>query len=285
MATDAVSARIAVCRRLALAAAILLLPAAAAQPAEATTLIELLQRIDGNPAPQPPCFEPGAEPTVPLERPRGRCAADTVAALFLTLLRDRERLTLLRNAIARQRGVLELVQQSVEAGASSAGDSLLAEIELKRWQVEEAELVRAILHAELFFATVMDSEPSQFVRPRPAPSAWPEDEAMALAALAQQEHIPEAELPAAEAALQHAWVDYHAARRALELLEPMGAFAADLARVSHDHYLIGRIALATLQQRLRDDAMLKDARVSAEYRLIAIQFTVMELLGRRSAIE
>lgn len=285
MAIDSASARVAGCRRLALAAAILVLATTVAQSAEATTLVELLQRIDGNPARQPPCLEPAAEPAVPLERPLGRCAADTVAALYLTLLRDRERLTLLRDATARQRGVLELVQQSVEAGARSAGDSLLAEIELKRWQVEEAELARGILHAELFFTSAMDSEPSRFVRPRPAPSAWPEDEAMALAALAQQEHIPQAELPAAEVALQHAWIDYRAARGALELLEPMGAFAEDLARASHDQYLIGRIGLATLQQRLRDAAMLKDARVSAEYRLIAIQFTVTELLGRRSAIE
>lgn len=285
MATDAVFKHMAGCRGAALAAAFLLLPAAVAQSAAATTLVELLQPIDGNPAPPPPCLEPTAEPAVPLERPLGRCAADTVAALYLTLLRDRERLTLLRNAIARQRDVLKLVQQSVEAGASSAGDSLLAEIELKRWQVEEAELARGILHAELFFESAMDSEPSQFVRPRPAPSAWPEDEAMALAALAQQEHIPGAELPAAEVALQHAWIDYHAARRALELLEPMSAFAEDLARASQDQYYIGRISLATLQQRLRDTVMLNEARVSVEYRLIAIQFTVMELLGRRSAIE
>ena len=185
--------------------------AAAAPSAEAATLGEVMSKIASNPTPQPPCLEPAAAPPAPSERPLGRCAVNTVGALYLGLLRDRERLEILRAAIARQRSVLADVQQRAEAGIGNYGESLLAEIELKRWQTQEAEIIGSILHAELFFATAMESEPSAFVRPRLASSAWPEDEAVALVALAQQESIPGTELPAAEIALKHAWIDYRAA--------------------------------------------------------------------------
>jgi hypothetical protein len=65
----------------------------------------------------------------------------------------------------------------------------------------------------------------------------------------------------------------------------MSAFADDLARVSHDQYSLGQLALGTLLTRLRDAVPLQEAMVDAEYRLLAIQLAVLDLLGRRAALE
>ncbi len=256
-----------------------------APAAEAADLKQVLSKLEGNPGHSALCVVPLDDVAVPVARPFGRCAANLVGILYLDLLRDRERLDNIRNAIARQRDLLSAVQRRVESGSASSGDSLLAEIELKYWQRQETALIAAVLHAELFFRTVMESEPSEFVRPRLASSAWPRDEAVALAALAQQEAIPEEERPEAQIALQHAWIDYKAARRDYELLQPMQAFAQDLAKVTRQQYEIGQVGTATLQERWRDATRLRDALLTAEYRLLAIQFDIMERLGRRAALE
>jgi hypothetical protein len=253
--------------------------------AEAASLKQVLASLESNPGHSEPCLAPLGDVTVPDTRPHGRCAANLVGVLYLDLLRDRERLDNIKAAIERQRKLLSAVQERVQGGGASGGDSLLAEIELKYWQRKETALVAAVLHAELFFSTVMESEPSEFVRPRLAPSAWPRDKAVALAALAQQESIPEEEQPEAEVALQHAWIDYEAARRDYELLQPMRAFAHDLAAATMQEYDIGQVGTATLQERWRGTTLLSDALLTAEYRLLAIQFDIMERLGRRDALE
>jgi len=258
---------------------------AAAMPAGAATFGEVLKKVDGNPRHNPPCLEVVTDPAVPSERPFGRCATNTVGGLYLGLLRDRERLDIVRSAIARQQDLLKEVQQYVESGSLYSGESLLAEIELKRWQVQEAEITRGILHAELFFTSMMDTEPSELVMPRVDPSSWPRDQAFAQAALAQHETIPESEMPAVQNVLQHAWIDYQAARRALELLRPMSAFAQDLDSASQAQFAVGRLSLAIWQQRMRNAVELQEAVVNAEYQLLAIQFTILELMGRRSAID
>lgn len=253
--------------------------------ADAADLKQVLSKLDGNPGHSEACLASLGDVAVPDGQPPGPCAANIVGVLYLDLLRDRERLDNIRAAIGRQRELLATVQKGVDSGALSTGDSLLAEIELKYWQRQEAALIAAVLHAELFFRTVMESEPSEFVRPRLAPSAWPRDEAVALAVLVQQEAIPQDERPAAQIALQHAWIDYEAARRDDELLQPMQAFALDLARVTGQRYEIGQTSTATLQERWRDATRLRDAQLTAEYRLLAIQFDIMERLGRRASLE
>lgn len=256
-----------------------------APAAEAADLKEVLNKLDGNPGHGEVCLTTLGDVAVPEARPLGRCAANLVGALYLDLLRDRERLNNIRAAITRQRKLLAAVQKGVNSGVFSTGDSLLAEIELKYWQRRETALIAAVLHAELFFKTVMESEPSEFVRPRLAPSAWPRDEAVALAALAQLEVIPEERRPEAQISLQHAWIDYESARRDYELLQPMADFAQDLAGATGQRYEIGQASTATLQERWRDATLLRDALLTAEYRLLVIQFDIMERLGRRDALE
>ncbi|MGD1877022.1 MAG: hypothetical protein ACFB13_05925 [Kiloniellaceae bacterium] len=253
--------------------------------AKAETLTQILKTAGGDPGHSAPCLVPTPAVAVPVERPLGRCSANIIAGLYLDLLRDRDRLEIVRAAITRQRDLLAAVQRRVEAGVSTSGDSLLAEIELKHWQRRETQLTAAVQHAELFFSTVTDSKPAAFVRPRLAPSAWPADEAAALVALAQQESIPEEDRAAAQSALQHTWIDYEAAQRDYDLLQPMQAFAADLARATGQQYEIGQVGTATLQQRFRDATLLRDALVSAEYRLLALRFDILERLGRRAAAE
>ncbi len=253
--------------------------------AQAADLKQVLSKLDGNPRHSEACLTSLGDVAVPDGAPLGRCAANLVGVLYFDLLRDRERLSNMRAAIARQRDLLSVVQQGVESGVFSTGDSLLAEIELKYWQRQETALIAGVLHAELFFRTVMESEPSEFVRPRLEPSAWPRDEAVALAALAQLKAIPEGQRPEAQIALQHAWIDYEAARRDYDLLQPMEAFARDLAGATGKQYDVGQVSTATLQERWRDATRLRDALVTAEYRLLAIQFDIMERLGRRDALQ
>jgi hypothetical protein len=85
--------------------------------------------------------------------------------------------------------------------------------------------------------------------------------------------------------LKHRWIDYEAARRDLDLLQPMQAFAEDLARATGQQYEIGQVGTATLQERFRDATLLRDALATAEYRLFALQFQILEIIGRRPAIE
>ncbi|WP_193370105.1 hypothetical protein [Pelagibius marinus] len=256
-----------------------------APAAEAADLKQVLSKLERNPGHREVCLASLGPVAVPDRRPLGRCAANLVGVLYLDLLRDRARLDNIRGAIARQRDLLSAVQQGVNSGVLSTGDSLLAEIELKYWQRQETALIASLLHAELFFRAVMESEPSEFVKPRLAPSAWPRDEAVALAALAQQEDIPEKQLPEVQIALQRAWIDYEAARRDYDLLQPMESFARTLAGATRQQYDIGQVSTATLQDRWRDATRLRDALLTAEYRLLAIQFDIMERLGRRAALE
>ncbi|WP_340117480.1 hypothetical protein [Pelagibius sp. 7325] len=253
--------------------------------AKAETLAQVLKRADGGAGRSAPCIFPTPAVAVPGERPHGPCSANIIAAIYLDLLRDRERLEIVRATITRQRDLLAAVQRQVEAGISRSGDSLLAEIEMKYWQRRETQLTSAVLHAEYFFSTVMDSEPSGFIRPDVPPSAWPADETVALMALAERETIPEKDQPAAQSALKHLWIDYEAARRDYDLLQPMQAFAADLARATGKQYEIGQVGTATLQERYRDATLLHDALVSAEYRLLTLQLDILERLGRRAAAE
>ena len=261
------------------------LAAVAAQPASATTLGQVLESIEGNPGHGAPCLRNTMEDALPSELRRDECAAKVVGVFYVSLMRDRERLQIVREAIDRQRALLAMIQERIESGIGSSGDSLLAEIELKHWQVVEAQLIGAVLHAELFFRSVLESEPSQMVRPRLAPSAWPEDDVSALAALAQQENLPEEEQRALQSLLQHAWIDYKAAQREFALLKPMSAFARDLADRSQKIHDVGQLSFAALLKRYRDATSLQDAEVRAEYRLLTIQLQVLEILGRRSAIE
>lgn len=256
-----------------------------APAAEAAELKQVLTALESISGPGKACLASPGATAVPDRRPLGRCSANLVGVLYLQLLRDRERLDNLRAAVARQLELLSGVQQRVESGASSSGDSLLAEIELKHWQREETALIAAVRHAELFFRTVMESEPSGFRRPRLAPSAWPRNEAEALAKLTKQETILEKERPAAQAALQRAWIDYEATRRDYDLLLPMEAFARDLAEATGRQYDIGQVSTATLQDRWREATRLRDALLTADYRLLARQFDILERLGRRDALE
>lgn len=261
------------------------LAAVAIQPAAAATLGQVLKSIESNPGHRAPCLRSMVDDALPSELPVNECAANVIGVFYVDLMRDRERLQIVRAAIDRQRALLAMVQEGIESGRMSTGDSLLAEIELKRWQVAEAKMIGAILHAELFFKSVLGSQPSQMVRPRLARSAWPEDDAAALAALAQQENLPEESRRALQSLLQHAWIDYRAAKREFALLQPMSAFARDLAEGSQKRFEIGRLSFSALLDRYRDATSLQGAEVNAEYRLLAIQIQVLEILGRRSAIE
>jgi outer membrane protein TolC len=256
-----------------------------AQAAAAATLGQLLKSLDSSQQHSAPCLTPPSDITVPGERPLGPCSANIVGVLYLDLLRDRARLEVIRAAITGHRDLLAQTQRRVETGVLRSGDSLLVEVELKHWQRRETLLVAAVSHAELFFRAVMESEPTEFVPPRWAPSAWPADEAAALLALEQQEGIPENERPATRTVLKHSWIDYEAARRDLDLLQPMQAFAEDLARATGQQYEIGQVGTATLQERFRDATLLRDALATAEYRLFALQFQILEIIGRRPAIE
>ena len=258
---------------------------AAAFPAAAESLAEVVAKVEGNPTRNPPCTEIVLDPAVPGVRPFGRCAVNIVGSLYLGLLRDRERLAVLRDAIAQQRQVLAAQQRYVEGGGSSESDLLLAEVELKRWQLREAELVGAVLHAELFFATTMESDPEAFARPSLDPEAWPESEATALAALAQYDKLPEDERQALELTLQHAWIDYRAARRTLDLLEPMQAFTHDIAQASMQKYEIAQLSFPTLLNFLRENSNLRERLVVTQYRALALQFHILELLQRREALQ
>ncbi|GAB4360687.1 MAG: hypothetical protein Kow00114_14600 [Kiloniellaceae bacterium] len=259
-----------------------------AAPAEAASLGELLRQVAGNPGHGAPCLRPAAAVAaegVPLRLPAEPCAAQALSGLYLGVLRDRERLESLRAAIARQRDLMAAVQRRLR-GDGAGGELLLAELELNRWQAEETRLIAGLLHAELFFATVMGSDPSEMIQPHFAPSAWPAGEAEALALLAQQkEEVPEDLAPELRVLLQHAWIDYEGARRELALLESMTAFAEDLAKIAHDGFERGETALAWVQERFRDAGALEDARVITEYRLTAVQLQILEIIGRRSAIE
>ena len=238
---------------------------ALAAPAEAASLGQLLRQVAGNPGHGAPCLRPTgvAAEGVPLRLPAGPCAAEAVSGLYLGVLRDRERLESLRAAIVRQRDLMAAVQRRLR-GDGAGGE---------------------LLHAELFFATVMGSDPSEMIQPRFAPSAWPAGEAEALALLAQQEEVPEDLAPELRVLLQHAWIDYEGARRELALLESMTAFAEDLAKTAREGFERGETALAWVQERYRDAGALQDARIIAEYRLTAVQLQIIEILGRRSAIE
>ncbi len=259
---------------------------ALAAPAEAASLGQLLRQVAGNPGHGAPCLRPTgvAAEGVPLRLPAGPCAAEAVSGLYLGVLRDRERLESLRAAIVRQRDLMAAVQRRLR-GDGAGGELLLAELELNRWQAEETRLIAGLLHAELFFATVMGSDPSEMIQPRFAPSAWPAGEAEALALLAQQEEVPEDLAPELRVLLQHAWIDYEGARRELALLESMTAFAEDLAKTAREGFERGETALSWVQERYRDAGALQDARIIAEYRLTAVQLQIIEILGRRSAIE
>ncbi len=265
--------------------AVMGLAAVAAQPATAATLGQILKSIEDNPGHSAACLRNTTEDALPNELPSDECATNVVGVFYVSLMRDRERLQILRAAINRQRALLAMAQERIESGVGSTGDALLAEIELKHWQVLEAQLIGAVLHAELFFASVLESEPSPMVRPRLAPSAWPEDDTAALAALEQQENLPEESRRSLHSLLQHAWIDYKSAKREFALLQPMSAFARDLAEGSYKRFQIGQFSFAGLLDRYRKATSLQDAEVNAEYRLLTIQLQVLEMLGRRSAIE
>ena len=270
-------------------------PMMAGQAAGAATLGQVLDKLSGNPAhgnpandrpdKSAPCLEVVAGGSVPARLPLDRCAAQTVGDLYLGLLRDRERLRIVRAAIAAQRGLLSLVQKRIAAGSAPSDAFLLADIELNHWQIEEARLIGNLLHVELFFRSVVGTDPSQMVRPHFAPSAFPADEAGALALLAQEEAVPPEEQPVLRNLLQHAWIDYKAAEREIALLQPMGAAAADVAKASRQRYARGQTRLADLHARLREATRLHLALVTAQYQLLVAQFRILEMLDRRSAIE
>ncbi|GAB4393949.1 MAG: hypothetical protein Tsb0032_15250 [Kiloniellaceae bacterium] len=260
---------------------------ASGAPATAATLGQVLARLHGNPghATRGPCLATRVPEGVPATLPADRCAARTVGGLYLGLLRDRERLIVLRAAITRQRHLLSLVQSRISDGTAPAADFLLADVELGRWQVEEARLIQNLLHAELFFQSLAETEPSQMVRPRFRPPAWPADEETSLALLAQEEDPAAEELPVLRNLLQHAWIDYRAAEREIELLMPMGAAAEDVAKEALARYETGGISLAELQARLREATLGRLALLTAEYQRLVVQFRILELLGRLPAVE
>lgn len=254
--------------------------------AGAVTLVEMLNAIDGgDSAVTDPCLETDGRGEVPASPPEGSCATLAVTWLYLGLLRDRDRLQLLGDAIAYHRRVLEAMQRRLEGGGGSYADTLKAEVELKRWQRREAALVRDIRRRELFFSKVMVADPAQFRVPGAIEAAWPEDETAALTALAERQDLSEGQRTTLETVLGLAWVDLQALQREIALLEPMIAFARELLIASEQNFKVSQVTLQTVVRHVADLAELEEALMEAKYRQLVLQVRVLDLLGRRAALQ
>jgi len=252
-------------------------------PAGAATLKDLLDEVSGDtPA---PCLETITTTAVPVTRPTGRCAADTVAQLYLRLLRDRARLAVVRDAVAYHRQALEAQRSRLEGGGSSEVEVNKVNVEFHRWQLREVEVTHEVRSAEVFFIHVMTRDPTEFVDPTPDEAAWPADEAAALAALDARLRLSVDERGLAEVALQRAWIDYESVQREVTLLEPMKAFAVDVLAASERGYEVSQVSLGTLLDLASDRFELEEAYLAAGTRRLLLQVRVLELLGRRDALD
>lgn len=254
-----------------------------AQASQAETLGRLLERVQNAPEGAVLCLQAAVEGLLPKDAASGSCAA-VVGRFYLDALLQQERRSLIEDAIAQQRSFIDLVQRIVEGGGLSSGELLIAEIELKRRQLEEAEVSAAISRAALFFEP-MQSDPERFVLPRIRAEAWPESRDAALAVLASAKDTPEDARATAQRRLKRAWIDYETARRAKALLQPMVAFAQDLATASQQQFDLGRVQVATVQSRFSEVMASQTALLRADHDMLAAQIRILEILGRGSAVE
>ena len=253
------------------------------QAAQAETLGRLLERVENDRGGAVLCLQAAVEGLLPKDHASGGCAA-VVSRVYLDALLQQERRKLIEDAIAQQRGFIDLVQRIVEGGGLSSGELLLAEIELKRRQLEEAEVSAAISRAALFFEP-MQRNPERFVLPRIRTEAWPESRDAALAELASAKDTLEDARATAQRRLKRAWIDYETARREKALLQPMVAFAQDLATASQQQFDLGPVKVATVQSRYSETVTLQAELLRADHDMLAAQIRILEILGRSSAIE
>jgi hypothetical protein len=158
-------------------------------------------------------------------------------------------------------------------------------VEFHRWQLREVEVTHEVRSAEVFFIHVMTRDPTEFVDPTPDEAAWPADEAAALAALDARLRLSVDERGLAEVALRRTWIDYESVQREVTLLEPMRAFAVDVLAASERGYEVSQVSLGTLLDLASDRFELEEAYLAAGTRRLLLQVRVLELLGRRDALD
>ena len=253
------------------------------QAAQAETLGRLLEKVQSDREGIVVCLQAAVDGLLPKDHYSGGCAG-VVSRVYLDALLQQERRKLIEDAIAQQRSFIDLVQRIVEGGGMSSGELLLAEIELKRRQLEEAEVSAAISRSALFFES-MQSDPERFVLPRIRTQVWPENREAALAELASAKDTLEDAKATAQRRLKRAWIDYETARREKALLQPMVAFARDLARASQQQFELGRVQVATLQTRFSEAVALQAELLRADYDMLAAQIRILEILGHGNAVE
>ena len=211
---------------------------------------------------------------------KGDCSS-SITRLYLNSLKDRDQQQILQTAIKDQRAVLEVAQSMVESGRGSTADILIAEVELKRLQLQEANRITARRHSKLVFEAVLAADPAEFIAPAIPAEAWPEDKAAALNALASSTYDSQV----MQQRLEHAWADYEGMKRRRSLLQPMTALTQDLATTSIQWFDLGQISITQLTVRLNDVVQQKLALTEAESNLLSARLRILEILGRTSAIE
>lgn len=210
----------------------------------------------------------------------GECAA-IITQLYMNSLMDREQQQILQTAIKDQRTVLEVVQSGVESGRGSGADVFIAEIELKRLQLQEAKHVTARRHSRLIFDAVLSADPAQFIAPVIPAEAWPEHETAALNALAPSETGSQEK----QQRLMHAWADFEGVQRRRNLLQPMTALSQDLASTAMQWFEIGQISITQLSELLNNAVQQNLALAEAENNLLAARLRVLAILGRTGSID
>jgi outer membrane protein TolC len=258
---------------------------ASAQSAGAASLAEVMDTADGSAAASPPCLALPETEEVPATLPSGRCAGAIVARLYLGLLRDRDRLALMRDGAAYFREWLEHLQPRLDQGGRSPAQSLMAEVERKRLQRREAEVARELRHAEAFFVRVMASDPKDFGSPAVADGALPEDETRALAALAARDDIPLEERAAAETALRLAWIDYDSAQQEAALLGEQHRIARQLLGALEQQFEYSAASFIDVRRALVGLVNTEEGLIHARVRETTLKIRILELLDRRNAVE
>ncbi|WP_282606319.1 hypothetical protein [Pelagibius sp. Alg239-R121] len=246
-------------------------------PLQAAALWQVLDVAKNDCAPVENALAAASWEALAIPRNGENCAA-IAGQLYLHVLRDGKQQQILQEAITQQRRLLEDVRSGVESGRGTNADLLLAEIELKRFQLKEARLATSLGHLTLFFQTALQTDPADFITPSILAESWPENEAAALTAQASTAEE-------AQQRLRHAWNRYEGAKRQHALLQPMSAFSGDLSDSVLQAFYIGQISLTRVQERIGDAIDQKIAVAEADADLLAAQLQVLEIMKRSSAIK
>ena len=207
--------------------------------------------------------------------------AGTITTLYLKSLRHRDQQQILQTAIKEQRTLVGMTQSAIDAGHLPNTNLLVAEIELKRLQLLEAQHVTARRHLRIIFGAAFASDPAQFILPVVPAEVWPEDQAAALTALSSSNRNSQA----MRQRLKHAWADFEGAQRHRNLLLPMAALGQDLANSALGQFQLGRIRMPQLSDHMSDAVQQNLALVAAENDLVAAQLRVLAILGRTGSID